>query len=292
MNGIIVLNKEAGYTSMDCCAILRKICAEKRIGHTGTLDPNATGVLPVCVGKAARLIEYMDGVPKTYRCTARLGIVTDTQDIWGNELEGGSAGKAAEVTEEAVEEVLAGFLGTSEQLPPMYSAVKIGGRKLYEYARSGRAVERKPRSITISSISLVSFDRERSEFTFDVECSRGTYVRTLCSDAGERLGCGACMSALVRTGAAGFSLADAVTLDEIRERGPLACLLPPRTAVKGLLRTDIGDEEAELFLNGDPRWNRDIPPQDGFLTAVFCKDRFLGTARDGRIEKVFKDEDI
>lgn len=209
MNGIIIIDKPAGWTSMDVCAKLRGILHEKRVGHGGTLDPMATGVLPVFVGRATRAVEFCENAAKRYTCGIRFGIVTDTQDITGKIL----SERGHSVSETDLLSLLPHFLGTQEQIPPMYSAVKIGGKKLYELARQGKSVERKARRIEISSISLAG--RENGDYLLDVVCSKGTYIRTLCADIGTKAGCGAAMSYLRRTGAGAFRLCDALSLDEV-----------------------------------------------------------------------------
>ena len=221
-NGIIVIDKQQEWTSMDVCAKLRGIFREKRIGHAGTLDPMATGVLPVFVGRATRAVEFAGEGEKEYVAGLRLGLVTNTQDTRGEVLEE----RPVSVTGEALEQVLERFRGEIQQVPPMYSAIKINGKKLYELARKGREVERPPRKVTIHALTLESREGER-DFTIRVRCSKGTYVRTLCHDIGQALGCGGCMSSLRRTMAAGFTLEDAVTLDEVQQaEDPEKLLLP------------------------------------------------------------------
>ena len=221
-NGIIVIDKGPNWTSMDVCAKLRGIFQEKRIGHAGTLDPMATGVLPVFVGRATRAVEFAGEGEKEYVAGLRLGLVTNTQDTSGETLEE----HPVSVTQEELERVLEQFRGEIDQVPPMYSAIKINGKKLYELARKGREVERPARRVTIHSLTLESREGE-ADFTIRVRCSKGTYVRTLCHDIGRALGCGGCMSSLRRTMAAGFTLEDAVTLDEVQQaEDPEKLLLP------------------------------------------------------------------
>ena len=221
-NGIIVIDKQSDWTSMDVCAKLRGIFREKRIGHAGTLDPMATGVLPVFVGRATRAVEFAGEGEKEYVAGLRLGLVTNTQDTSGEVLEE----HPVSVTEEALEQALEQFRGEIQQVPPMFSAIKINGKKLYELARKGREVERPARTVTIHALTLESREGE-ADFTLRVRCSKGTYVRTLCHDIGQALGCGGCMSSLRRTMAAGFILEDAVTLEEVQKaEDPAALLLP------------------------------------------------------------------
>ena len=246
-NGIVIIDKPAGWTSMDVCAKLRGILQERRIGHGGTLDPMATGVLPVFVGNATKAVEFADKSDKEYIAGLRLGLTTNTQDTTGEILETRPAG----VGREELEAALSRFTGPIEQIPPMYSAVKIGGKKLYELARKGQEVERRPRPVTIHALEVLEQAGE-AEYLLRVRCSKGTYVRTLCHDVGQVLGCGGCMSGLRRTMAAGFTLADAVTLEQVGEQG--AALLRP---VDGLFAaypachiTNPGQER--LCRNGNP----------------------------------------
>ena len=221
-NGIIVIDKEQNWTSMDVCAKLRGIFREKRVGHAGTLDPMATGVLPVFVGRATRAVEFAGEGDKEYVAGLRLGLVTNTQDTSGETLEE----RPVSVTQEELEKVLEGFRGEIQQVPPMYSAIKINGKKLYELARKGREVERPARKVTIHALTLESREGER-DFTIRVRCSKGTYVRTLCHDIGQALGCGGCMSGLRRTMAAGFTLEDAVKLETVQRAQEAEKLLLP-----------------------------------------------------------------
>lgn len=213
MDGIINVYKEKGFTSHDVVAKLRGILHQKKIGHTGTLDPDATGVLPVCVGRATKVCELLTDQSKTYIAVARLGVVTDTQDLTGEILEE----RPVRVSLPQIRQTAAGFVGDIWQMPPMYSAVRVNGKRLYEMARQGIEVERKKRKITVHSCEITDFAPERNEFTMTVCCSKGTYIRTLCQDIGEKLSCGACMASLVRTQVGGFMLEHAVTLSQIEE---------------------------------------------------------------------------
>ena len=214
MDGIINVYKEAGFTSHDVVAKLRGLLQQKKIGHTGTLDPMATGVLPVCCGKATKVCELLADKDKTYQAVCRLGIVTDTQDTTGKILEEVSV---KDLGREQIFEAVESFRGASMQIPPMYSALKVGGRKLYELAREGVEVERKPREIFISDIKILQMDIEEQIFSMEVTCSKGTYIRTLCHDIGQKLGVGAAMENLVRTRVGNFQIADAMTLDVIEQ---------------------------------------------------------------------------
>lgn len=210
-NGIILVDKPADWTSHDVVAKLRGILHERRVGHSGTLDPMATGLLTVFVGRATRAVQFAETHNKRYVASLRCGYSTDTQDTSGRvRAQTGISPTEAELTD-----VLPEFTGEISQIPPMYSAIKVSGKKLYELARKGETVERKPRTVNISELSLVGHDGD--DFVLSVSCSKGTYIRTLCNDIGERLGCLACMSALRRTNAGPFDVRDAHTLSEIAE---------------------------------------------------------------------------
>jgi tRNA pseudouridine55 synthase len=207
-NGIIIIDKPEGWTSMDVCAKLRGLFREKRVGHAGTLDPMATGILPVFVGRATRAVEFTENYDKEYIAGLKLGVITNTQDTTGEVLEQCQV----TATREDLEAVLAQFRGQIQQVPPMYSAIKINGKKLYELARKGREVERKPRTITIQSLEVLDRTGE-GEYLLKIACSKGTYVRTLCHDIGAALGCGGTMSSLRRTRVGPFT--QGVTLEEV-----------------------------------------------------------------------------
>ena len=224
MDGIINIYKEKGFTSHDVVAKLRGICGQKKIGHTGTLDPDAVGVLPVCLGKATRVAELLTEKDKEYEAVLRLGVKTDTLDITGQVLEE----RPVSVSEEDIREAAKAFVGTIRQVPPMYSALKVNGKKLYELARAGKEVEREAREVTIHALEILSVSLPL--VTLRVHCSRGTYIRSLCDDLGERLGCGGCMESLIRTRSGVFSLSDALPLSEVqrrKEEGTIEELLIP-----------------------------------------------------------------
>jgi len=210
MNGVILIDKEQDWTSNDVVSKLKGILHERRTGHSGTLDPMATGLLVVFVGRATRAVEFAEGHDKSYRAGLRLGTVTDTQDISGTVLE--TKPVSADTAE--LEKVLESFKGEQLQLPPMYSAIKVKGKRLYDIARAGGEVERKKRPITIHDITLAG--RQGEDYVLDVSCSKGTYVRTICHDIGQTLGCGACMSSLRRVRAGGFSVEQAHKLSEVQ----------------------------------------------------------------------------
>ena len=219
-SGIVIIDKSPGWTSMDVCAKIRGILKEKRVGHGGTLDPMATGVLPVFVGQATRAVEFAENGEKEYIAGLRLGLVTNTQDTSGETLET----HPVTVDRAALEAVLPRFTGPITQIPPMYSAIKINGQKLYDLARKGKEVERKPRNITIFELELLEQVSE-TDYLLRCRCSKGTYIRTLCHDIGRQLGCGGTLYALRRTMAAGFRLDQAVTLEAVQAQGT-ALLLP------------------------------------------------------------------
>ena len=221
-NGILIVDKPAGWTSMDVCAKLRGVFHEKRVGHSGTLDPMATGVLPIFIGRATRAVEFAEKSDKEYIAGLKLGVITNTQDTTGEVLET----RPVQISREQLEAALEKFRGDIMQVPPMYSAIKINGKKLYELARKGREVERPARPVTIKALEILEQQGE-DLYTIRVRCTKGTYIRTLCHDIGAALGCGGCMASLRRTMAAGFTLEDAVSLERTQAEGDPASLLLP-----------------------------------------------------------------
>lgn len=211
MDGVLVIRKEKGYTSHDVVAKLRGILHTRKIGHTGTLDPDAEGVLPVVIGKATKLVDLLTEKEKQYRTVLHLGVETDTQDISGKIL----CTKEVLAGEEQVRQAVQSFLGNQMQIPPMYSALKVNGKKLYELAREGKIIERDPRPVVFYSLDIQKMELPFVEI--EVRCSKGTYIRTLCHDIGNKLGCGGCMESLIRTGSGKFTLEQAFTLDEIQK---------------------------------------------------------------------------
>ena len=231
-NGIMNVYKEAGYTSHDVVARLRGICKMKKIGHTGTLDPEAVGVLPVCFGSGTKLCDMLTDWDKEYIAVLYLGVVTDTQDMTGQILMQCTREQTEALTEERVSREILGFMGEYEQTPPMYSALKVNGRRLYELARAGKEVERKPRKVQIKEIEIRKMDLPEVEIR--VICSKGTYIRTLCHDIGERLGCGGVMKSLVRSRVGIFGIEDALTLEQIevlKDQGEIANVIIKPDAV-------------------------------------------------------------
>ncbi len=244
-NGILIVNKPEGWTSQDVVSKLRGVFHEKRVGHGGTLDPMATGVLPVFFGRATRAVEFFEHADKKYVATVRLGLITDTQDTTGNILET----RTADISESDIERILPHFIGKIQQIPPMYSAIKIGGKKLYELARAGKEVERKPREIEIFSLQMSHISG--NDWRLSVHCSKGTYVRTFCHDIGLALGCGGCMASLQRIAAGDYALQESVTLDEIianEERVNL--LLPVDSMFQRYPRLILTPQQEKCVRNG------------------------------------------
>ena len=249
MNGIINLKKEAGMTSHDAVFKLRKILGTKKIGHGGTLDPDVVGVLPIAVGKATRMVEFMQDEGKVYEGEITLGYSTTTEDASGEVF--AETPVLSPLDEKLVDEAITSLTGPISQIPPMYSAVKVNGRKLYEYARAGQEVERPERQVTIYSFertSPISYEDKLARFTFRVKCSKGTYIRTLSVDLGEKLGYAAHMSHLTRTSAAGLQLKDALTIEEIAQKveaGKLDFLHPLEIGTGDLVKVNLTPEQAE-----------------------------------------------
>ena len=267
-NGIIIIDKPADWTSMDVCGKLRRLLDERRIGHAGTLDPMATGVLPVFVGRATRAVEFAESGGKTYVAGLKLGLETDTQDSTGQVL----AERPVTCDRAAVEAVLEGFRGDILQVPPMYSALKVDGKKLYELARKGREVERQPRPITIHELELGE-QLSGTDWELRVLCSKGTYIRTLCHDIGAALGCGGAMAALRRTKVAGFSIEQAVTLEQVQAADDPTALLAlvdgcfadlPAVTLTGAQAKCVRNGAAFTDRRGPGRW-RAYGPEGEFL---------------------------
>lgn len=254
-SGILIIDKPAGWTSMDVCAKLRGILKERRIGHGGTLDPLATGVLPVFVGSATKAVEFAEKGDKEYLAGLRLGVETNTQDITGQVL----STRPVTAGQAELEGALPAFTGPIMQVPPMYSAIKRNGQKLYELARAGKEVERKPRPVTIHALEVLEQTGE-ADYRLLVRCSKGTYVRTLCHDIGAALGCGGCMSSLRRTEAAGFTIEQAVTIEEVQAQGE-ALLLPVDRFFAQYPAFRLTEERLErLCRNGNPLPAGDAAP--------------------------------
>ncbi|GIP21473.1 tRNA pseudouridine(55) synthase TruB [Paenibacillus sp. J22TS3] len=285
--GVLPIHKPAGFTSHDVVAKARGILKMKRIGHTGTLDPQVTGVLPLCLGRATRVVEYMQEMPKEYEAALVLGIATDTEDLTGAIVQ---ETEEVQVTKEQVLETLRKFTGTISQVPPMYSALKVDGKRLYELAREGKTVERKSREVEIYELELTGFepDLSRPTISFRALCSKGTYIRTLCVDIGRELGVPACMSELKRTMSAGIPLSRCLTLEEVelcvREGNLQQYLIPVDQAVSHLASHQVSAEKVKAALQGQRLSWTAVKPQvmgnepirlydpDGNFLGIFHKE--------------------
>lgn len=249
LNGILIINKSKGYTSHDVVAKVKKILNVKKVGHTGTLDPNATGVLPLLLNDGTKLSKYLIEHDKEYIVTLKLGIRTDTLDSEGKILE---ERKVDSLVLEDTEKILNLFIGKQEQLPPKYSAIKVNGKKLYEYARNGEEVELKPRKIEIYNIELIKIDKNKNEIEFKVNCSKGTYIRSLCVDIANKLGTIGYMKELNRTKVGIFEISDAITIDELENNKQLANnkLIEMEDLLKSKPKIILEDKKLKQFLNG------------------------------------------
>lgn len=281
MNGIICVNKPQDFTSFDVIAKLRGILRIKRLGHGGTLDPMATGVLPVFVGTATKACDIMPDNSKSYLASFRLGQTSDTQDITGEIL----SSSDMTVGYDMLNDVLPCFRGKIMQLPPMYSAVQVNGQRLYDLARQGIEVERTPREIEISSLSLVDYDEEKREGVLEIGCSKGTYIRTIINDIGEKLGCGGIMTSLVRTSSGGFTLNDCFTFDEIQnardEERLEELILPIERVFEKLPKIRLGEAQSRMYRNGvklDLERVRDVRDEADTYAVYAHEVGFIGTA--------------
>lgn len=287
-NGIINVLKPPGMTSHDVVSFVRKTLNMKRVGHTGTLDPNAAGVLPICVGQGTKVSQFLLDSIKCYRAELTLGFTSDTQDSYGNITHQ----KEVDIDAESIKNAVLSFVGDSNQIPPMYSAVRINGKKLYELARKGIKIERKTRFIHVSSIDVIYI--KGNKVIFDVICSKGTYIRTLCHDIGEKLGCGGIMSFLLRTKTGPFDLSTSVTLEELRQSKEVEkYILPIDFPLLHLGRIDINPRVAKLALNGArisylDFLNRDLNILIGDTLRIYLEDKFIGIAT---MKKDNKDKD-
>ena len=280
-SGIIHVDKEKGWTSSDVVVKLRHLLHEKKVGHAGTLDPGAQGVLPVCVGSATQLSEYIMDKKKVYIAQFIPGITTDTEDITGNVI----SRTDAEVSLEQVREACSHFVGEIKQIPPMYSAVRYNGKKLYELARSGRTVERKPRCVTVYSIEACRRDDE--SFTLRVECSKGTYIRTLCSDIGKMLGTGGCMGELERIACDNFTAENSHTVGQIEnmiEKGDFGFITDAEAALTKYPAAHLEPSFGVRFLNGvdagSKRFAVSEPLKEGSIVRVYIDGRFCAVAQE------------
>ena len=272
-NGLILVDKPESFTSFKAAAVIRRIYGTKRVGHTGTLDPLATGVLPILIGRATRLSSYVLEADKRYIAGIRLGITTDSLDITGNMV----SESEVNVTDEQLDEAIAHFNCTYDQIPPMYSAIQVNGVRLYDLARQGKEVKREPRTVTIHELKLLN--RNGNDFSVEVHCSKGTYIRSLADDIGKYLGCGAVVTSLRRTDAAGFSIDRCFTLEQI-ESDPEGCLLPPDMAIPHFKSVAVASAQSRRFISGAAlsidrlRFVKDA--KDGELFKMYFDGEFLG----------------
>lgn len=293
INGIMNIYKEAGFTSHDVVAKLRGIVKQKKIGHTGTLDPDAVGVLPVCFGNATKLCDLMTDKSKEYEACMKLGVTTDTQDLSGRIL----TESDVNVSVTDVEAAIMSFVGGYEQIPPMYSALKVNGKKLYELAREGKEIERQSRHVDIPSIRILEISLP--EVRFVVSCSKGTYIRALCADIGEKLGCGAAMASLVRTRVGSFKIEDAITLSKVEELMASNAyenyVMAPDSIFMEYAGTTVKPEAQSALLNGNKLYPRQLVSDDhvsfkdhDMLRVYSCNGEFKAVYAFVKNEGVFK----
>ncbi len=282
MNGILLINKPKNHTSHDIVAIVKKISKEK-VGHTGTLDPNATGVLPLLIGKATEISKYLVNHDKTYIATIKLGIKTDTADAEGTIIE---KREVPEYSEEEIENALKKMLGKQNQIPPMYSAIKVNGKKLYEYAREGKHIKLEPRQIEIYNIKLIQVNKQECEITFEVSCSKGTYIRTLCENIAEALGTIGYMKELNRTKVGEFSIENTVKIEDIKNNENLLKenIISIEEFFENGPKIELKDVELNLFLNGVILNKNDLSNN---LYKIYNQNKFIGIgiAKDGKLKR-------
>lgn len=285
LDGIINLNKPEGMTSHDAVYLIRKRLKDTKVGHTGTLDPMATGVLPICLGQATRISEYMLSQDKKYQCEMTLGLQSDTQDIWGEIINRCSV----EVNEGEILEAINGFRGVINQKPPIYSAIKVNGKPLYEYARKGQTVEINHRQIEVYDINILNIEKEK--VLFDVSCSKGTYIRTLCHDIGNILGCGAVMSQLTRTKSGRFTIEDTITLEDIDNLDFSQHIFPMDYSLGHMAIANISSEEDyDKAMNGCPI-KEDVltfRKKGCELYRIYYNEKFIAIGQYNPIEKIMK----
>ena len=299
MNGILCIDKPQDFTSFDVVAVMKRLLCTRKVGHTGTLDPMATGVLPILAGSATRAAELLPSHDKEYEAGFQLGITTDTQDISGTVVES----RPVFSKKDEIQALLPRFTGEILQLPPMYSAVKKDGKRLYELARQGIQVEREARKVTVFTLALTGAREETGEYTLSISCSAGTYVRTLIHDLGQALGCGAVMTSLRRTKACGFSLDDCLTLEEARalsEKGTLGDrLLPVDAGLSGYPAVQVTDAQFTRFRNGGAlflaRVNQAPKTHGAFVRVYDSKGKFAGlgmvdeNAQELKVKRIFSE---
>ncbi len=303
LNGIICINKPQDFTSFDVIAKLRGIMRVKRLGHAGTLDPMATGVLPIFVGRATKACDILPDHDKTYVAKFKLGATSDTQDIFGKILT--ETAVSDDITAETIEGILPIFRGEIEQIPPMYSAVRVNGQRLYDIARSGAVIEREPRKITIYTLNLLDYNCKTHEGEFEISCSRGTFIRTIIHDIGEKIGCGALMTSLVRTKACGFSLENCVTLEDLQKLSDENIsaekhLFPIEKVFDFMTKINLSTHQEKLYKNGirldidkmDFAFSEENPTEK--FAVYGSENNFIGTAfinfekRELRVDKNFE----
>ncbi|WP_139488940.1 tRNA pseudouridine(55) synthase TruB [Brevibacillus dissolubilis] len=284
-SGVIVLHKPAGMTSHDCVARIRRLYQTKKVGHTGTLDPDVTGVLPICVGHATRIVEYLQELPKAYEAVMSIGTSTTTEDASGEVIESKTVDPST-ITEETVLAAIQKFLGEIDQVPPMYSAVKINGQRLYDLAREGKTIERQSRRVTIYELKLHRIEKTDKDVqvAFYVKCSKGTYVRTLCVDLGQELGYPAHMASLVRVESGPFGLDQAIPLAKLEEMAQEgedlgALLIPVEDSLGHLPRYDIPPDRAKAVLNGLTTALPGFTGEEGSLVRIMASGRLIGLHR-------------
>ena len=271
MNGILLINKPKEYTSHDIVAIVKKMTKEK-VGHTGTLDPNSTGVLSLLIGKATGLSKYLINHDKIYIATLKLGIKTDTADGEGKIIE---KRDVQNLSKETIEKALKNIVGKQEQIPPMYSAIKVNGKKLYEYARSGKTVEIKPRQIEIYSTKLLNIDTKEAEIVFEISCSKGTYIRTICENLAEKLNTVGYMKELQRVQVGEFNINNSMNIEDIRKNPDLIekRIITIDNFFQNKPRINLNDNEIKIFLNGSKLTKKF---ENGLYT-IYCNNKFIGT---------------
>ncbi|WP_204597268.1 tRNA pseudouridine(55) synthase TruB [Clostridium pascui] len=286
MNGVINVYKPSGITSFDVVRTIKRLSKTKKVGHTGTLDPMATGVLPVCIGNATKIVDYIMQNHKVYKATLKLGVTTDTYDREGKIL---SENKLNDISDKHIEEVIKGFIGEIEQMPPMYSALKVNGKRLYELAREGIEIERQKRKITIYDINIENIEIPYVEFT--VKCSKGTYIRSLCYDIGDVLKVGGAMWDLKRVETGTFSIENSIALEDLNEENIENFIIPMNEALTYKSRV-FSNKFEKLLLNGvtiqNPFVIKDI--EENILYKVYIEDRFIGIGK--KTEKGFKVEKL
>ena len=294
IDGILNVYKEQDYTSFDVVAKLRGILKQKKIGHTGRLDPMAEGVLLVCLGKATKLVDLLTEGDKCYRATMKLGYETDTEDVTGETTAEGDAAVLAQLTQADVERAILSFVGKYDQIPPMYSAIKKDGKKLYEYARAGIEVKREPRPVEIYAIQDITKEADDT-YSFDVYCSKGTYIRSLCRDIGRKLSCLAALSGLLRKEVHGFSVTDALTLQEIEVRqadGTLQdAILPVDALLKQYPAYEITEQAENYLRNGNklsPRFFKDMGERRDMRIRVYHAGKFAALYDYKEEEQIYK----